>query len=540
MEKNSAMKIGHPLEATLGKGYVHFLAEGIHRSGVRVSDHPTLRSLAERISAHGPAPYSELVTALLFGEGGYYAENVAFSSVGAEGPALRDFITCPEITPLFGASFAHPFAAVLESVRDEEEWPWPIYELGAGTGAFAESFLTALARILPEFFERGHYVIVEHSRTLAARQRARLDSAFPAGHPTEWVQASAADVELPARCLVFSNEMLDCWPFERMVRTGNTLRQLFVDIEDGAWVEHWRPPTAEARAFCERYLEGGAALKDGVEEPLLISTVPWLARIASQIEQGAVCLVDYGTLAPPGRSLLSLLHMPVEKRAAVRAYGDEAFHARRVELLATGGYPLGTLPYERPGELDLTCSVHFDVVTRAFGEAGGWRVDNAGPQERLLLRSGFMDAMIAARKALPEATSWESFAASLGALSFAPALLDVRMRDWFFGFFATRGIEPTVLAPPEVDLDKALSACSDLYWETALAPRRVEVGGHGQVKVNGPGGVSQRVLEDGFVQLCLAELAHPALMITRSGGGAPILDLSRPDDRARAFAAVRG
>ncbi len=94
---------------------------------------------------------------------GYYVAGARkFGSAG-------DFVTAPELTPLFAQALAVQVAAILEATAARE-----IVEFGAGSGALAADLLNALAALgaLP-----SRYAILDVSPDLRERQRATIAGA---------------------------------------------------------------------------------------------------------------------------------------------------------------------------------------------------------------------------------------------------------------------------------------------------------------------------------------------------------------------------
>ena len=144
--------------------------------------------IRRRIEAQGSIPFSDYMELCLNAPGlGYYTAGSA--KFGPEG----DFVTAPEISPLFGRSVARQIESVLNRLGGGE-----ILELGGGTGAFAESCLAELSR-------RGanprRYRILETSPDLRDRQRRRLGT-----FGVEWLDTIP---EEPFDGVVFANEVVD-------------------------------------------------------------------------------------------------------------------------------------------------------------------------------------------------------------------------------------------------------------------------------------------------------------------------------------------
>src|SRR5690606_3806458 len=131
--------------------------------GARVAAH--LGALID--AAGGAIPFSDYMDAALYAPGlGYYSAGSA--KFGAEG----DFVTAPELSPLFARSLASQFAD-LHRVHGLAQ----ILELGGGSGRFAADALVELARLdaVPE-----RYLLLEVSAGLRARPRATMEARAPA------------------------------------------------------------------------------------------------------------------------------------------------------------------------------------------------------------------------------------------------------------------------------------------------------------------------------------------------------------------------
>ena len=130
------------------------------------------REIAE---AGGWIPFADYMNAVLYAPGlGYYAAGAR--KFGAEG----DFVTAPELTPLFGQTLARQLAQVIAEIRDSE-----IIELGPGSGRLCVDVLAALAEqnALP-----ARYRLLEVSPELRERQREHISAAL-ADHRArvEWI-----------------------------------------------------------------------------------------------------------------------------------------------------------------------------------------------------------------------------------------------------------------------------------------------------------------------------------------------------------------
>ena len=204
---------------------------------------------------------------------GYYSGGA--SKLGAEG----DFITAPEMTPLFGATVARVAAAIIAQSAPD------IIEFGAGTGRLARDVLAALAR---QGVQVNSYTIIELSGELRARQQLNLAD-LP---QVRWQDA------MPARFsgVVLANEVLDAMPVELVVRTGDGWRRQMVTIADGAFAFVPAPLDAGLREQLERQVPHHEQMIEGYVTELHPVGAGFMGSLATMFagEPGAAILFDYG------------------------------------------------------------------------------------------------------------------------------------------------------------------------------------------------------------------------------------------------------
>jgi SAM-dependent MidA family methyltransferase len=204
---------------------------------------------------------------------GYYSGGA--SKLGAEG----DFITAPEMTPLFGATVARVAAAIIAQSAPD------IIEFGAGTGRLARDVLAALAR---QGVQVNSYTIIELSGELRARQQLNLAD-LP---QVRWQDA------MPARFsgVVLANEVLDAMPVELVVRTGDGWRRQMVTIEDGAFAFVPAPLDAGLREQLARQIPDHEQMIEGYVTELHPVGAGFMGSLATMFagEPGAAILFDYG------------------------------------------------------------------------------------------------------------------------------------------------------------------------------------------------------------------------------------------------------
>lgn len=244
-----------------------------------------LATLESAANQHGGAlPFHEFMNIALYAPGlGYYSAGLA--KFGAEG----DFVTAPEISPLFSQCLGNQCIQILKTLDTK---PTAILELGAGTGRMAADVLTYLLKknALPE-----KYYILEVSGDLKSRQQALLQQSLPEYiNNIEWI----SDLNtLSFKGIILANEIIDAMPVS-LFKIGNEGEVLegFVKHTDQAWGIEYLPPTSP------HLTEAVTALQSNLTEPLLpgysseilLSLTPWLQALERVLKQGVMIFIDYG------------------------------------------------------------------------------------------------------------------------------------------------------------------------------------------------------------------------------------------------------
>ncbi len=322
---------------------------------------PTPDALAhsQHVSAHlralidgagGWIPFSRYMDAALYAPGlGYYAAGT--TKFGIAG----DFVTAPELTPLFGRTLAHAIAPVLAETGGE------VLELGAGSGRLAVDVLGELERLgaLP-----GRYCILDVSADLRQRQQETLAHALP--HLYERVQWLDALPE-QFKGVILGNEVLDALPVELVHWMDDEphIRGVVVEGDRLAWQD--RPiadPVLRVRAEA-------LGLAPGYLSEISLATDALIASLAQSLAHGLILLIDYGFVAAE-------YYHPQRDMGTLRA------HYRHHAL---------DDPFYLPGLCDLTAHVDFSAVARA-GMAAGLAVAGYTSQASFLLNSGLTERLM--------------------------------------------------------------------------------------------------------------------------------------------------
>lgn len=304
---------------------------------------PAFEAVAARIRRYGPIPFDAFVEVALYGPGGFFSE-------GGGAGRRADFLTSPEVGPLFGAVVARALDA--EWSRLARPDPFVVVDAGAGRGTLARTVLDAG----PACASALRYVCVERSPALRAAARQLLpvepaanvlggvgdeddDATSAIGRGRGPVVAVLDD--LPAvrfTGVVFANELLDNLPFLLLQRRRGGWDEVRVGLDGDRLVEVVLAANPELAGEAGRI---APRAPDGARIPLQHAAHRWLDRALGVVRAGRVVVVDYADATP------SLAGRPWQEW--VRTYRA---HTR-------AGHPL-----ERPGSADITCEVALDQLER--------------------------------------------------------------------------------------------------------------------------------------------------------------------------------
>jgi len=218
--------------------------------------------------AGGWIPFSRFMAMALYAPGlGYYASGREI--VGRMPETGSDFVTAPELSPLFARALARQLAQALEASGSDQLW-----EFGAGSGALAAGLLAALGDRV------RRYSIVELSAPLRERQRAAT-RAF--GDRVRWLD------ELPASIdgVVIGNEVLDAMPVDLLHFDGSAWLARGVTRGAGASFAWSDRPTTQ-RPPVE------VAFPPGSTTELHAQAQAFVATLGERLGRGAIFLIDYG------------------------------------------------------------------------------------------------------------------------------------------------------------------------------------------------------------------------------------------------------
>lgn len=276
-------------------------------------------------------PFAEfMAVALTDPEGGYY------TAAAARPTREGDYLTAPELHPIFGQCLAVQVVEIWE--RLGRPVPFILREYGAGAGTLAVAVLEEIEREAPALAEGIRYEPVEVSRHRLDELRQRLAARGFAPNLNEAAERIGAGV-------VIANEYLDALPVHRLVLRSAGLRERYVDWREGGFVEVEGPlshPDLEA-AFSDL----------GITSPDVVVEIRpgirrWLEALAMHLAAGAVIVVDYGG-------------------SSAELFGP---HHPEGTVVGYRGHRIAASALADPGQQDLTAHVDFGDLLSAARRQG--------------------------------------------------------------------------------------------------------------------------------------------------------------------------
>ncbi|SNR78421.1 SAM-dependent methyltransferase, MidA family [Methylobacillus rhizosphaerae] len=288
-----------------------------------------------------------------------YEPGLGYYSAGAQkfGEA-GDFVTAPEMTPLFGQAVAQQVMEVLAQTSGD------VLELGAGRGRLAVSMLEEMQRAggLP-----GQYLILEVSADLRHVQQQYLESVLPPHLYAKvvWLDALPADFT----GVIVANEVLDAIPVHLVRKQENKFHELGVGLDEYGDLVLQAHPLA-AGSDLERAL-AGLDLPDGYQAEVSPAMQALVAALSACLRQGVMLLIDYGF-----------------SRA-------EYYHPQRDmgTLMCHYRHYAHTDAFLYPGLQDLTAHVDFSAVAET-GMAHGMQLLGYCGQAQFLINCGITDLLL--------------------------------------------------------------------------------------------------------------------------------------------------
>lgn len=307
-------------------------------------------------AAAGRLPFDRFMEAALYAPGlGYYVNGRRKFGRGG------DFVTAPDISPLFARCMARQVARCLDRLGDGM-----VLEFGAGSGRMAADLLAELESLgrLP-----ARYLILDLSPSLRALQAETLKSSVPRlmGR-VEWIDRLP---EVGFEGVILGNEVLDAMPVHRFRIADHGWEELFVVARGegfgGAWEGVASPGLGDA---LDRLWPDPGDRVIGYESEINLRLGPWVDALADCLGRGYLVLVDYGYSARE-------YYHPVRDRGTLICHFRHRAHDD---------------PFALPGLQDITANVDFTALARS-GQGAGFDVAGYTTQAHFLIDNGLDDVL---------------------------------------------------------------------------------------------------------------------------------------------------
>ncbi len=322
--------------------------------------HSLTTAMLERVhkailAAQGWLPFDQFMAMALYEPGlGYYAnQQPKFGTLPQSG---SDFVTAPELSPLFGAALAQQVAEALKATGTDEVW-----EFGAGSGALAHQLLSELKRL---GYPIKRYNIMDLSSTLKARQQAKL-AEF--GNQVQWLSQWPDTLQ----GVVVGNEVLDAMPVKLLNRIQGVWHERGVVVADVA-------TQPDGLAWEDRPTELKPPLEPSGDHD-------YLTEIQPQGEAFVVSLAERMLASDKGGAAFFLDYGFPE---------SEFFHPERHmgTVMCHQAHKADANPLAAVGLKDITAHVNFTGIALA-GQDAGLNVLGYTSQARFLLNLGLAQRM---------------------------------------------------------------------------------------------------------------------------------------------------
>lgn len=326
------------------------------------TDRATLAIRQAIRQAGGWLAFDHYMEQALYGPGiGYYAAGSRKLATGDDLARDSDFITAPQLTPLFAGTLAGPVAAVLQAANSTT-----VLEFGAGTGALAADLIDALLALGVDV----QYQILEVSGDLRERQEERLRQY---GERVHWLDGLPSSF---AGCVI-ANEVLDAMPVRlfRWAGDGALLERGVAESPDGFdWADQPADP-ALAKIVAARMPPLPGYLSE-----INLRAEAFMREMGNWLQTGAALLIDYGFPR------------------------HEYYHPQRAEgtLMCHYRHTAHADPLVLPGLQDITAHIDFTAMADAAHDAG---LDIYGflSQARFLMNAGLTTQLQRLQQANPQA-----------------------------------------------------------------------------------------------------------------------------------------
>ncbi len=341
--------------ATVRSAMNRVIDSALPAPSVAASEHSwrVQRRLFDAVDAAGGwisfARYMEIA---LYAPGlGYYVSGTR--KFGAGG----DFVTAPEISPLFGRALARQVAQILQLSQAN------VLELGAGSGALAADLLIELQRLGTPV---QRYSILEVSGELRERQRATLARRAPELlERVCWLDRMPEDFA----GAIIANEVFDALPAHVVAWRADGIFERGVGVRDDRFVWIERPAQGELLGAAQT-LQASHEIAAPYVSEINLAASTLIRSLSDILSHGCTCILDYGFLS-------DAYYHPQRSQGTLMCHYQQRAHDD---------------PFFLPGLQDITAHVDFSALAHA-ARAGGLSVAGYSSQAQFLIHCGIINLL---------------------------------------------------------------------------------------------------------------------------------------------------
>lgn len=299
-----------------------------------------------------------------------YQPDYGYYSSGQVDIAIRgDFVTAIALGADFGELLAEQFLEMWQRLGEPDRFD--LLELGAGTGAFAQTVLVQTQRLYPEFFAALQYHIIEESAALRRRQANLLEPWREMGKIQWQTWPELANDSLVGCC--FSNEFFDALPVHRVGIKQGVLKEQYIEAGPTDLTSVWDDLSTDK--LVDYFASFGLQLTsppygENYETEVNLAAQQALEEIARVLAQGWVLTVDYGH--PAGK-----YYHPQRTGGTLQCYFQQRHHDN---------------PFVNLGQQDVTAHVNFTAL-EWWGECYGLNRLDFSQQGPFLMNLGLGDRL---------------------------------------------------------------------------------------------------------------------------------------------------
>lgn len=327
------------------------------------------QEIKELIRQNGRITFAQFMQTCLYSpNGGFYAAR--------DGRIDAHFGTSSSSHPVFGALIARQLEQMWRILGDPPVFY--VIEVGSGDGLLAQSIADACVREAPQFAEALYYVAADYQPGLQPHDGApdssygvsdRATTGRPGPIPIiQRVRTEGLGAFRNVVGCILCNELIDNFPVHRFAIQDGRVKEVYVTFEDGNLTEILDKPSTPR--IEQRLTSLGLSLPEGHRGEVNLAMEDWTGQLSRALDRGFVLTIDYGELA-------SDLYSPDNARGTLVCFDRHA---------------IGSDPYQRIGQQDITCQVDFTTLM-GLGERHGLATVGYARQSEFLENLGFSSSL---------------------------------------------------------------------------------------------------------------------------------------------------